>query len=212
MEAAGVRWMSVVGLSYGGFVVYCMAAQFPKTVERVVIGCAGVCLEEKDMDDGLFKVKSVDEVIEILLAETPAKLRELMRLFFYTVEKEFAVPKCYELAIKLDLSASTFSGCVAIHVSINGSTKFLILNALELAIHQVSFTSSQKQKYVPSDILVDSDDEILVLVFEEVLEVEYGLLEIEFSGVLNEHLQGLYRCTYSDKGEKKNMVATSNSI
>ncbi|KAH6793241.1 aminopeptidase M1 [Perilla frutescens var. hirtella] len=121
---------------------------------------------------------------------------------------EFAVPKRYELTIKLDLSASTFSGCVAIHVSINGSTKFLVMNALELAIHQVSFTSSQKQKYVPSDIVVDSDDEILVLVFEEVLEVGYGLLEIEFSGVLNEHLQGLYRCTYSDKGEKKNMVAT----
>lgn len=49
------------------------------------------------------------------------------------------------------------------------------------------------QKYVPSDIVVDSDDEILVLVFEEVLEVGCGLLEIEFSGVLNEHLKGLYR-------------------
>lgn len=41
--------------------------------------------------------------------------------------------------------------------------------------------------------MVDSDDEILVLVFEEVLEVGYGVLEIEFSGVLNEHLKGLYR-------------------
>lgn len=49
------------------------------------------------------------------------------------------------------------------------------------------------QKYVPCDIVVDSDDEILVLGFEKVLEVGYGLLEIEFSGVLNEHLKGLYR-------------------
>lgn len=121
---------------------------------------------------------------------------------------EFAVPKRYELTLKLDLSACTFSGCVTIDVSINGSTRFLVLNALQLLIHQVSFTSSQKQKYVPSDVVVDSDDEILVLVFEEVLEVGYGVLEIEFSGVLNEHLKGLYRCTYSDKGEKKNMVAT----
>ncbi|KAH6803277.1 alpha/beta-Hydrolases superfamily protein [Perilla frutescens var. frutescens] len=79
MEAAGVRRISVVRLSYGGFVAYNMAVQFPEAMERMVIGCAGVCLEEKDMDDGLFKVKSVDEAIEILLAQTPAKLRELMR-------------------------------------------------------------------------------------------------------------------------------------
>ncbi|XP_042022611.1 aminopeptidase M1-like [Salvia splendens] len=121
---------------------------------------------------------------------------------------QFAVPKRYELTLKLDLSACTFSGRVAIDAFINDPTKFLVLNALELAVHQVSFTTSQKQKYVPSDIVVDSDDEILVLVFEEVLEVGCGLLEIEFSGVLNEHLKGLYRCTYSDKGEKKNMAAS----
>lgn len=141
---------------------------------------------------------------------------------------EFAVPKRYDLAIKLDLSASTFSGFVAIDVSINGPTKFLVLNALELVVHGVSFTTSHKQvfascsscffwnsyfygllcfflsmmmnscsclcillqKHVPS---VDSDDEILVLEFEEVLELGFGLLEIEFSGALNEHLKGLYR-------------------
>ncbi|KAH6823432.1 alpha/beta-Hydrolases superfamily protein [Perilla frutescens var. hirtella] len=106
MEAAGVRRMSVMGLSYGGFMAYSMAAQFPEAVERVVIGCAGVCLEENDideestsieknsnMDDGLFKVKSVDEAIEILLAQTPAKLRELMRLSFYKPVKN--VPSCF---------------------------------------------------------------------------------------------------------------------
>lgn len=93
MEAMGVRRMSVVGLSYGGFVGYSMAAQFPEAVERVVIGCAGVCLEEKDMDEGLFKVKSVDEAIAILLAQTPEKLRELMRLSFYKPAKN--VPSCF---------------------------------------------------------------------------------------------------------------------
>lgn len=58
---------------------------------------------------------------------------------------EFAVPKRYELTLKLDLSASTFSGCVAIDVSVIESTKFLVLNTLELAINQVSFTGSNKQ-------------------------------------------------------------------
>ncbi|XP_057783812.1 uncharacterized protein LOC131001431 isoform X2 [Salvia miltiorrhiza] len=94
MEAAGVRGrMSVVGLSYGGFVAYSMAARFPEAVERVVIGCAGVCLEERDMDEGLFKVRTVDEAIQILLAQTPDKLRELMRLSFYKPAKN--VPSCF---------------------------------------------------------------------------------------------------------------------
>ncbi|KAL2240997.1 uncharacterized protein LOC105178306 [Sesamum indicum] len=93
MEAMGVRRMRVVGLSYGGFVAYSMAAQFPDAVERVVIGCAGVCMEEKDMEEGLFKVKTVDEAIEILLAQTPEKLRELMRLSFY--KPVTSVPSCF---------------------------------------------------------------------------------------------------------------------
>ncbi|KAG8380091.1 hypothetical protein BUALT_Bualt07G0157600 [Buddleja alternifolia] len=121
---------------------------------------------------------------------------------------QFAVPKRYDLTLKLNLSASTFSGSLRIDVSINGPTKYLILNALELAIHQASFTNSNNKKYVPSNILVESDDEIVVVVFDEVLDVGYGVLEIEYSGVFNEHLKGLYRCSYLDKGEKKNMVTT----
>ncbi|KAL0354517.1 UNVERIFIED_CONTAM: Aminopeptidase M1 [Sesamum radiatum] len=88
--------------------------------------------------------------------------------------RESAVPKRYDLIIKLDLSACTFSGSVLIDASIYGVTKVIVLNALELVIGQVSFTSSQKQKYVPSDFVVDGDDEILVLVFEEALDVGYG--------------------------------------
>ncbi|KZV44492.1 Alpha/beta-Hydrolases superfamily protein isoform 1 [Dorcoceras hygrometricum] len=93
MEALGVGRMRVVGLSYGGFVAYSMAAQFPDAVERVVICCAGVCSEEKDLEEGLFRVKSVDEAISILLAQTPDKLRELMKLSFYKPINY--VPSCF---------------------------------------------------------------------------------------------------------------------
>ncbi|CAL5373988.1 unnamed protein product [Camellia sinensis] len=93
MEAYGVaRSMLVVGLSYGGFVGYSMAAQFPEAVERLVIGAAGVCMEEKDMEDGLFKVKSIDEAATILLPQTPDKMRELVQLTFYKPPK--ILPSC----------------------------------------------------------------------------------------------------------------------
>ncbi|XP_010546343.1 PREDICTED: monoacylglycerol lipase ABHD6 [Tarenaya hassleriana] len=82
MEAHGVQRMSVVGISYGGFVGYSAAAQFPEKVERLALCCAGVCLEEKDMADGLFRVPNLEEATSILLPQTPEKLRELIRFSF----------------------------------------------------------------------------------------------------------------------------------
>ncbi|CAK9179919.1 unnamed protein product [Ilex paraguariensis] len=121
---------------------------------------------------------------------------------------KFAIPKRYDLTLKPDLSACTYSGLVQIELSVVHVTQFLVLNALELDIHEVSVSDYRNQKYIPSDIVVDSDDEILVLAFDEALSVGNGVLEISFSGVLNEHLKGFYRCTYVDGGEKKNMVVT----
>lgn len=82
METHGVQRMSLVGISYGGFVGYSMATQFPDVIDRIVLCCAGVCLEEKDMEDGLFKVPNLEEATKILLPQTPEKLRELMRFSF----------------------------------------------------------------------------------------------------------------------------------
>ncbi|KAJ4846593.1 hypothetical protein Tsubulata_048692 [Turnera subulata] len=61
MEAHSVRRMSLVGLSYGGFVGYSLAAQFKEALERAVICCAGVCMKEKDLREGVFKVSDLEE-------------------------------------------------------------------------------------------------------------------------------------------------------
>lgn len=90
-----MKSMRVVGVSYGGFVAYSMATQFKERVERVVLCCAGICMEEKDMDEGMFKTKSVDEAISILLPQSPEKMKELMQLTF--VKPSFnvkTVPTC----------------------------------------------------------------------------------------------------------------------
>ncbi|TXG68455.1 hypothetical protein EZV62_003390 [Acer yangbiense] len=103
---------------------------------------------------------------------------------------KFAIPSHYDLHLKLDLSAAcTFSGTVKINLSITEKTNFLVLNANQLHVHHL---------WKP----------MVVLVFDETLCVGEGLLGIEFSGKLNEHLKGLYRCTYVDKEVKKNMAVT----
>ncbi|PSR99879.1 Monoacylglycerol lipase [Actinidia chinensis var. chinensis] len=91
-EANRVGRASVVGLSYGGFVAYSMAAQFREAVERVVICCAGVCLEEKDLSEGMFRVADLEEAAAVLLPQTAEKMRELMRYTFVKPPK--GMPSC----------------------------------------------------------------------------------------------------------------------
>ncbi|KAL9377857.1 hypothetical protein Peur_029192 [Populus x canadensis] len=95
MEAHKVTKMDVLGLSYGGFVAYSIAAQFKALVARVAIGCAGVCFEEKDLEEGgVFKeVTSMEEAVELLIPQTPEKIREMMRLSFYKQPR--SLPSCF---------------------------------------------------------------------------------------------------------------------
>ncbi|GAA0171200.1 serine protease [Lithospermum erythrorhizon] len=51
-------------------------------LEKLVLCCTGVCLEEKDMKEWLFQVSDLEEAANILLPQTPDKLRELMRFSF----------------------------------------------------------------------------------------------------------------------------------
>ncbi|KAM7520769.1 hypothetical protein LguiB_019731 [Lonicera macranthoides] len=93
MDHNSVKKMSLVGLSYGGFVAYRMAEQYKEAVERVVICCAGVCLEEKDLAEGLFPVEDVEEAANILLPQTPARMRMLMGYAFVRPPK--VLPNCF---------------------------------------------------------------------------------------------------------------------
>ncbi|XP_062024590.1 uncharacterized protein LOC133740672 isoform X1 [Rosa rugosa] len=93
MQAHRVEKTSVVGISYGGFVGYSIAVQCPEMVEKLVLCCAGVCMEEKDMEDGLFNVSNLEEASSILLPQTPQKLKELMRYSFFKPAK--AIPSFF---------------------------------------------------------------------------------------------------------------------
>ncbi|XP_031391106.1 uncharacterized protein LOC116203498 [Punica granatum] len=94
MEAHSVRRMSVVGLSYGGFIGYSIAAQYPAAVESLVICCAAVCMEEKDLKDGVFRISDLEEAAEILVPQTPDRLRELMGFTLYRGPPLRLIPSC----------------------------------------------------------------------------------------------------------------------
>ena len=62
----------------------------------------------------------------------------------------FAIPNRYDLHLKTDLSACTFSGAVQITLTIVDDTKIIVLNALELDIHGVSYSNSNTQVRFPT--------------------------------------------------------------
>ncbi|KAL4277797.1 hypothetical protein GQ457_03G033330 [Hibiscus cannabinus] len=108
MEANSVRKLSLVGLSYGGFVGYSLAAQFSEAVERVVICCAGVCMEEKDLKDGVFRVSDLEEAARILVPQTPEKLRELLGFSMFKPPSKSLVPSCL-LADFIDVMCTEYT-------------------------------------------------------------------------------------------------------
>ncbi|KAK8580343.1 hypothetical protein V6N13_143453 [Hibiscus sabdariffa] len=108
MEANSVRKLSLVGLSYGGFVGYSLAAQFSEAVERVVICCAGVCMEEKDLKEGVFRVSDLEEAARILVPQTPEKLRELIGFSMFKPPPKSLVPSCL-LADFIDVMCTEYT-------------------------------------------------------------------------------------------------------
>ncbi|GAB4854006.1 hypothetical protein Ancab_022588 [Ancistrocladus abbreviatus] len=84
MDKLGVIRYSIVGTSYGGFVAYHMASMWPERVEKVVIASSAINMTRIDNAQLVERagpgVKGIDD---ILLPETPAQLRALIRLVFF---------------------------------------------------------------------------------------------------------------------------------
>ncbi|XP_073014330.1 aminopeptidase M1-B-like [Typha latifolia] len=124
---------------------------------------------------------------------------------------KFAFPRRYDLFIKPDLSACVFSGTVLIAVEVVAETRFLVLNAADLAIDRdsVRFKNHKSDQEIrPSEIILVEEDEILVLGFLGALPIGEGIVTIEFTGTLNDKMRGFYRSKYEYNGETRNMAVT----
>ncbi|MCI36105.1 leucine-rich repeat-containing protein, partial [Trifolium medium] len=71
-----------------------MGVKYREFVEKIVICGSGVCLEEKDIKDGLFPVSDLDEAANILVPQTPQKLRELVGFTFFRAPLVAWLPSC----------------------------------------------------------------------------------------------------------------------
>ncbi|CAO2168959.1 unnamed protein product [Urochloa humidicola] len=133
------------------------------------------------------------------MADSAAQFRGQARL------PRFTAPLRYDLRLRPDLTACTFTGAAAIAVAVSAPTRFLVFNAAELNVDRASV---RFQDLVPSEVVHFEEDEILVLRFDRELPIGEGLLTMDFTGTLNDQMRGFYRSKYVYNGESRNMAVT----
>jgi puromycin-sensitive aminopeptidase len=117
-------------------------------------------------------------------------------------------PHVYRLEIEPDIGSATFSGTVAIDVTIHQSVDQIVLNAAELAISDVEVRTEG------GDVIgctVTFDDELEHVMFRPPSALAPGTatLTCRFTGTLNDKLRGFYRSTYTDDAGETHTIATT---
>ncbi len=118
------------------------------------------------------------------------------------------VPSAYRIFINPDLDAATFAGRVEIDVDINESTKQFTLNAIELALGAATVTTAGTG-YRSVDLRLDEEYETATFLFDDALPAGPAVVEIAFTGILNDQLHGFYRSTFTDPSGVKHTIATT---
>ncbi|KAL3695753.1 hypothetical protein R1sor_009829 [Riccia sorocarpa] len=81
LRALGVTKFNVVGTSYGGFVAYRIAQNFPDTVEKLILSNSAVLMTPED-DRELCKRGGAETNWELLLPESEETVHRMLRLLF----------------------------------------------------------------------------------------------------------------------------------
>ena len=112
-------------------------------------------------------------------------------------------PLRYEIRLEPNLDEATFAGRVVIEADVSESTRLIALNAKDLRIDTV---------FVDGNPAVHALDEVAErLIISPIDELTAGttMIDIGFTGVLNDKLRGFYRSTYRDDRGREHVIAAS---
>ena len=115
-------------------------------------------------------------------------------------------PKNYDVAFEPDFKNFTFLGKEKISVDIAKPTNKLVLNSAEIKIKNCYVVSDGKT--LKAKVTLDEKNEELTVTISEKIRGKADLF-IDFIGILNDKLVGLYRSEYKDKQGKTKFMATT---
>ncbi len=110
-------------------------------------------------------------------------------------------PHAYTLALEPDLAAATFTGHAVIDAIVNEPVAEIVLNAAELDVAAVRVDGH--------DAEFSTDEEQQRLTIHHAHHGGGAVIEIDFTGTLNDKLRGWYRSTYTDADGNRQVIATS---
>ena len=118
------------------------------------------------------------------------------------------VPSHYDLHLKPDLDAESFSGDVSVAVELHEPAKSILLNSKELELKSARLIGDTGT-IEASDFTYDEELERVTLhLGAEALPGSYRLA-IEFDGILNRKLAGFYISTFTDEAGVERKIATT---
>ncbi|HEV2321613.1 MAG TPA: M1 family metallopeptidase, partial [Gammaproteobacteria bacterium] len=110
------------------------------------------------------------------------------------------VPTHYDLSIVPDAAKLTFTGSVSIDIDVTQATKTIVLNAADLSFKRVTLKGVSK---APS-VSFDKDRETATLTFANPVSKGHHVLNIAYTGKINQHAAGLFALDYDTaKGSKR---------
>jgi aminopeptidase N len=128
-------------------------------------------------------------------------------------ENEFRLPRHvlpvhYDLHLEPDLASWTFEGSVSITIGVLETTHELVLNAAEIDIHDAVLHAETGAVPV-ADIGYDLEAGRATLTLADAVPAGTYRLDIDYSGLINDQLRGLYRSVYRDIDGVAHRLATS---
>ena len=119
------------------------------------------------------------------------------------------VPSRYELRLQPDLDDASFTGSEVVSVTVVEPVREVVLNAIELEIHEAAMVDASGVSHPAAAISYDEEKERATFSFGDELQPGEWHLHTSFSGILNDKLRGFYRSTYKDADGKEKTIATT---
>src|SRR5512135_1251653 len=116
-----------------------------------------------------------------------------------------AVPVHYRLRLVPDLDRFTFEGRVEIRLTLPEAAAEIVLNAVELAVWACAVREGERR--VPCAFRVDPGKEELAVRLPSAVAGEV-MLEIDYSGRINDRMAGFYRSRYRRNGRTRYAAVT----
>ncbi|MBY0359155.1 MAG: M1 family metallopeptidase [Candidatus Obscuribacterales bacterium] len=117
-------------------------------------------------------------------------------------------PEFYDLVVTPDLANASFKGEERITLTVAEPTNQIQLNAIELEIGKAIIRHQDGSELVGT-VKHDAETQRATISFDGTVGTGKWLLELNFTGILNNKLRGFYRSTYKDACGAEKVIAVT---